>query len=58
MRTFAITLFCLALAVLLTSFVPLGTGDTPLPNSGTAMSTFDLTLAAGPLATPEYVDAH
>ena len=56
MRTLAFTTAALALALFLTSFVPVPiTGDTPQPG---AISTLDLTLAAGPLETAAYVDAH
>ena len=57
MRTFAITLGCLAIALLLTSFTP-WTGSGSLPKSAGTVSTYDLTLAAGPLGTPGYADAH
>jgi hypothetical protein len=57
MRTFAITLGCLGLALLLTSFTP-WTGSGSLPQSAGTVSTYDLTLAAGPLATTAYADAH
>ena len=56
MRTFVITSSCLALALLLTSFVMRNGGDGAL--SRAAISTLDLTLATGPLTSPDYVDAH
>ena len=55
MRARAITLSCAALALLLASFMP---GDSPLPKFGTELTTFDLTLATGPLQTPDYIDAN
>jgi hypothetical protein len=58
MRTLVITASCIALAVLLTSFVPRSTGDGASPTSSAAISTLDLTLAAGRLARPDYADAH
>ena len=55
MRTLVLTTSCLALALLLASF-------TPEPIAGdrlsVGVSTFDLTLAAGPLQTAELVDAN
>jgi hypothetical protein len=58
MRTLIVTSSCIALALLLTSFVPRGTGDGTSPALRAAISTLDLTLAAGPLARPDYADAH
>ena len=59
MRTLVITISCLALAVVLTSFAPLPwTTSNVVPKSGASISTFDLTLAAGALNTPDYADAH
>jgi hypothetical protein len=58
MRTFVITSSCLALALLLTSFVMRNGGDGALSLSRAAISTLDLTLAAGPLTRPDYADAH
>ena len=58
MRTLVITSSCLALALLLTSFAPLPWTGSTLLKSGGSISTLDLTLAAGPLGTPEYADAH
>jgi hypothetical protein len=58
MRTLAITISCLALALVLTSFAPSPWTTDAMVESGTSISTHDLTLAAGPLGTPEYVDAH
>ena len=58
MRTLAITLSSLAIALLLTSFAPLPWTTDAVVKSGTSISSFDLTLAAGPLQTPEYADAH
>jgi hypothetical protein len=57
MRTLVITLSCLALAVVLTSFAPSPWTSAPV-SSGASISTTELTLAAGALATPEYADAH
>ena len=57
MRTFMISVSCLAVALLLTSFVPLG-GGSSLQKAAGAISTFDLTIAAGTIGTPDYVDAH
>jgi hypothetical protein len=47
---------CLALGLLLTSFAPLPWTTGALVKTG--ISTHDLTLAAGPLGTAEYTDAH
>jgi hypothetical protein len=58
MRTLVITFSCLALALLLTSFAPLPWATNAVVKSGASISTLDLTLAAGPLATLEYTDAH
>lgn len=58
MRTLAITLSCLALAIVLTSFVPLPWTGSTVVKSGASISTLDLTLAAGEIGTPEYADAH
>jgi hypothetical protein len=58
MRTLAITFSCLVIALLLTSFTPLPWTTNAVVKSGTSISTFDLTVAAGPLGTPEYADAH
>ena len=58
MRTLVITLSCLALALLLTSFAPLPWTGGSVLKSGASISTLDLTLAAGRLETPEYADAH
>jgi hypothetical protein len=57
MRTLAITFSCLAIALLLTSFAPLPWTTDAVVKSG-SISTFDLTVAAGPLGTPEHADAH
>ncbi len=56
MRTFVITSSCIALALVLASFAPLPWTATSTP--GASVATLELTLAAGPLQTPEYVDAH
>ena len=58
MRTLVISSSCLALALLLTSFVMRSGGDGALSLSRAAISTLDLTLAAGPLIAPDYADAH
>ena len=58
MRTFVITISCLALALLLTSFAPLPWTTDAVVKSGASISTHDLTLAAGALETPAYADAH
>ena len=59
MRTFIISLSSLVVALLLTSFVRLpGPGEAIPSNVGTSISTFDLTLAAGVIGTPEQADAH
>ena len=57
MRTLVFTTTAFALALFLMSFVPGPvTGDAP--KLGASISTLDMTLAAGPLASAEYVDAH
>ena len=58
MRTFVVTSSCLALALLLTSLVMRNGGDGALSLSRAAISTLVLTLAAGPLTSRDYVDAH
>lgn len=59
MRTFIISVSSLVVALLLTSFVRLpGPGEASLSNVGTSISTFELTLAAGAMGTPEHADAH
>jgi hypothetical protein len=58
MRTLVITISCLALALLLTSFAPLPWTTDAVVKSGASISTHDLTLEAGALETAEYADAH
>ena len=58
MRTLVISSACLALALLLTSLVTRDSGHGALLLSRAGISTLDLTLAAGPLTAPDYVDAH
>jgi hypothetical protein len=55
MRALIFTLSCLGLALLLTSFV-----SRPIPGVrlSASVSPTELTLAAGPLGTAEYADAH
>jgi hypothetical protein len=57
MRTLVLTISVLGLALLLTSVVRTPVTDAD-PKLGQAISTFDLTVAAGPLQTSNHPDAN